>query len=218
MSDSSDDTRNGLNRLLTRAVGGDQGAWQELMAVHRTRLRRIVAVRLDHRLNGIVDPSDVIQETFAELHLRLPEYLLDPRLPFFVWLRCLAGDKLHAIYRRHLNTQARDERRTWHYGQAALPDASSVVLSTWLFEKRPGVVHEAMRAERQEVVTRVLDDLANDDREVLVLRYFEGLTAGEAGAVLGVSEGAARKRYLRALERFTRSLRRQPEDLKGLIS
>ena len=47
------------------------------------------------------------------------------------------------------------------------------------------------------------------DREVLVLRYLEELSAREVGAVLGIAEAAAKKRALRALRRLRELLRDQ---------
>jgi len=205
--------------LPARAAAGDTAAWALLVETHRQRLRRIVAMRLDPRLCGIVDPSDVIQDTFAELHVRLPEYVVAPQLPFFVWLRCLAADKLTELHRRHLGVQARDAKRTQHAGQfGSMPQASSVILSELLTSKDSEAIHEAIRSERRRRVSTALDELAADDRDVLVLRHFEGLSAAETALVVGISEGAARKRYLRALSRFTELLQGLPGGLGGFLS
>lgn len=208
------------NDLARRAADGDDDAWHALVEAHRSRLRRIVAMRLDPRLSGVVDPSDVIQETFAELHQRLPKYVAEPSLPFFVWLRCLAADTLSRTHRRHLGVQARDASRVFHAGQfgAGMPEASSVVLSDMLTAKDSEAIHDAIRSERRARVASALDELSVEDREVLVLRHFEGLNAGEAALVLDITESAARKRYLRALERFTQLLQGLPGGLGGFIS
>ena len=209
-----------VDDLTLRAACGDEAAWQALMDEHRTRLRRIVAMRLDPRLSSVVDPSDVIQETFAALHVRLPKYVAEPTLPFFVWLRYLAADTLSRTHRQHLGVQARDASRVFHAGQfrGGMPEASSIVLSHLLTAKDSEAIHEAIRAERRARVATALEDLSIEDRDVLVLRHFEGLSAAEAALVIGISESAARKRYLRALERFTHLLQGLPGGLGGFIS
>src|SRR5215472_13414041 len=106
LGDSSDS-----NRLLQGAAHGDREALGKLLARHRGRLRRMIAVRLDRRLQGRIDPSDVIQEAYLDATVRLPDYLKQPAMPFFLWLRFLAGQKLLELHRRHLGAQARDAGR-----------------------------------------------------------------------------------------------------------
>jgi RNA polymerase sigma-70 factor (ECF subfamily) len=97
--------------LFERAVRGDQQAWGALLEQHRDRLRRLIALRLDARLQGRVDASDVIQEAYLEASTRLPDYAQSPDLPFFLWLRYLVGQKIIDQHRRHLGAQARDAGR-----------------------------------------------------------------------------------------------------------
>src|SRR5712692_4211557 len=80
--------------LLCRAKAGDEHALAELFGRHRQRLRRMIRLRLDHRLAGRLDPSDVLQEAYLDLTKRFPEYAANPGLPFYAWLRSLAGQKL----------------------------------------------------------------------------------------------------------------------------
>src|SRR5919201_718686 len=93
------DDGNELTRLVQRAAGGDERAVQELFARHRDRLKRMVHLRLSRRVQGRVDDSDVLQETFLDVARRLPEYAADPKLPFYLWLRHIAGMKLAEIHR-----------------------------------------------------------------------------------------------------------------------
>src|SRR5271169_6560682 len=94
-------------RLLQRARAGEPGALGEIFARHRDRLRRMVDLRLDGRLRARLDPSDVIQEAYLEVASRLDEYLRDPKLPLFLWLRLVVGEQLTNLHRRHLGTQMR---------------------------------------------------------------------------------------------------------------
>src|SRR5262245_7592468 len=135
------------DELLQRMAQGDRqglGAWLER---HRKRLRRMVALRLDHRLQGRIDASDVLQEAFLEVSARLPEYLRQPSMPFFLWVRFLTGQKLMEMHRHHLGTQMRDAGREVSLYRGSLPEASSVALAAQLLghETRPS--EAAMRAE-----------------------------------------------------------------------
>src|SRR5438128_910673 len=102
-NDSSD-----TNRLLRRAAGSDRNGLGVLLERYRNRLRRMLALRLDPRLQGRVDASDILQETYLEASARLAEYLANPTMPFFLWVRFLAGQKLVTLHRHHLGTQMRD--------------------------------------------------------------------------------------------------------------
>src|SRR5579864_4095136 len=97
VSDSSE-----TGRLLHQAADGDHKSWEALLTRHADRLRRMVAFRLDQRLQGRIDPSDVIQETHLEAWTHLADYLRDPSVPFFLWLRGIAGNKIWELHRHHL--------------------------------------------------------------------------------------------------------------------
>src|SRR5690349_7866134 len=122
---NSDDTE----QLLQRAQQGDQAAWEELFGRHRLRLRRMVALRLDRRLQGRIDASDVIQEAHLEAIARFREYLKSPRMPFFLWLRLIVGQQLKILHRRHLGVKARDAVREVSIHRGAQPEASSEALA-----------------------------------------------------------------------------------------
>src|SRR5262249_36630393 len=160
--------------------------WSALLEAHRGRLRRMVALRLDRRLLGRVDPSDVIQEACLEAARALPKYLERPELPFYLWLRWLTGMTLQAQHRKHLCVAAREVRLV----DGPIPSASSAALAAQLLghDTRPSVA--AIRAERKLRLQEALDALDPIDREVLVLRHFEELTAEETARVLGIERSA----------------------------
>src|SRR5215831_13090102 len=95
-----------LNCLLQQVSAGDQAVWGDLLEQQRPRLRRMVELRLDPRLQGRLDASDVIQEAYLTASAQLAEYLKEPTIPFFLWLRLVTGQKLVALHRRHLRTKA----------------------------------------------------------------------------------------------------------------
>jgi RNA polymerase sigma-70 factor (ECF subfamily) len=191
--------------LLRRAAAGDAQALGGLFDRHRDRLRRMVQVRLDRRLRGRIDPSDVLQEAYLELARSLADYLRNPEVPFFLWLRFLTGMKLHALHRHHLGTKARDAGREVSL-QGALPRASSVSLAAQLLGRLTTPSQAAVRAELRARVREALGGLEALDREVLALRHFEQLSNAETAQVLGIGETAASNRYVRALKRLKGAL------------
>jgi RNA polymerase sigma-70 factor, ECF subfamily len=192
--------------LIERARAGDREALNALFARHRDRLRRMVEMRLDTRLQARLDASDVVQEAYVEVAERLEEYLRDPKLPLFLWLRLVVGERLIRLHRQHLGAQMRDAGREVSLYRGALPAASSAALAAQLLGRHTSPTQAAVRAERILRVQEALNALEPVDREVLSLRHFEELTAGETAAVLGIEESAAAKRYFRALKRLKETL------------
>jgi RNA polymerase sigma-70 factor (ECF subfamily) len=189
-------------RLVRRAADGDAAAAGEALVRHRDRLRRMVEARLDRRVRGRVDPSDVLQDGFADAVARLPEYLADPKLPLFLWLRMIVGDRLARTHRDHLGRQVRDAGREVSLYRGPMPAASSAALAAHLLGKETSPTQAAVRAERLLRLQEALNALDPLDREIVSLRYFEELTHAEAAQILGIGEAAAAKRYVRALKRL----------------
>lgn len=162
----------------------------------------MVAFRMDLRLQGRVDPSDVIQEVCLAAAKSLPDYLTQPALPFFLWLRGIAGNKLLELHRHHLGTPMRDARREVSLYRGSMPEATSAALAAQLLGRFSGPSAAAIRAEVKVRLQEALNQMDPVDREVLALRHFEHLSTAEAAEVLGIKGAAAGKRYLRALERL----------------
>jgi RNA polymerase sigma-70 factor, ECF subfamily len=187
--------------LLRRAKAGDEAAKAELFARYRERLRRLIGLRLDRRLYGRLDPSDVLQEVYLDFARRFPDYAAHPDQPFFLWLRFLAGQRLIDLHRHHLGTRRRDAgQEVPLYG--AFPQASSESVADQLLSRLTSPTQAAIRAEMQRRLQDALHAMDPLDREILVLRHFEELSNGETAAVLGIQKAAASKRYVRALARL----------------
>lgn len=189
-------------RLIDRARVGDAAAIADIFARHRDRLRRMVDMRLDRRLQGRIDASDVIQEAHLEVAQRLSEYLNDPKLPLFLWLRLVVGEKLAKLHRTHLGAQIRDAALEVSIFREALPAASSAALAAHLLGKHTSPTQAAVRAERLLRLQEAINTLDPIDREILSLRHFEELNRSEAAQALGIEEAAAAKRYVRAMKRL----------------
>jgi len=205
----------GTNLLLQRAAGGDGESLGALLTKHEGRLRRMVAFRLDPRLQGRIDPEDVVQEVNLAVSEHLADYLLRPAMPFYLWLRGVAGNKLLELHRRHLGTPMRDARREVSLYRGPLPDATSAALAARLLGRQTRPSEAAVRAEVKIRLQEALNGMDPLDREVLALRHFEQLTNAEAARVLEIKEGAAGKRYLRALERLREVLAGMPGGLES---
>jgi RNA polymerase sigma-70 factor, ECF subfamily len=187
--------------LLDRLRGDDKEALGELFMLHRERLWRMLYVRLDRRLASRVAPDDVLQETFLDVASRIGEYLADPKVPFYVWLRFLAVQRMQMVHRVHLGARMRTVDR-----EVALPRggpfASSESMAGQLVSQMTSPSQAAIRHELQARLRAALDEMDPLDREVLALRHFEELGNNEVAQVLGISKEAASKRHVRALMRL----------------
>jgi RNA polymerase sigma-70 factor (ECF subfamily) len=198
------------NDLIRRAANGEESALAELFSAYRERLRRMVQIRLDRRLQGRIDPSDVLQEAFLDLASELPKFVRQDNPPVFLWLRWVTGQRLMRIHREHLGVQARDASREISLFSGPMPMASSVSLAAQLAGRVSSASQAVMRAEVQLQIQQALNAMEDLDREIIALRNFEELTNREAADVLGLSESAASKRYVRALVKLQSALRAIP--------
>lgn len=189
-------------RLVEQARDGDTAAAGEVLERHRARLRRMVEARLDRRVRGRVDASDVLQDGFVDAVARFPVYLADPKVPLFLWLRLVVGERLSKVHRDHLGAQVRDASREVSLYRGPMPAASSAALAAHLLGRETSPTQAAVRAERLVRLQEALNALDPLDREILSLRHFEELTHAEAARVLEIGEAAAAKRYVRALRRL----------------
>jgi RNA polymerase sigma-70 factor (ECF subfamily) len=203
---------NTLDETVARLRQEGQAALAELFTKHRERLRRMVHMRLDRRVAGRVDASDVLQEAFVDASKQLDRYLDDVPMPPFLWLRFLTGERLMATHRKHLGAKKRDAKQEVPLRIHARPDVRSESLSFGLAGKLTSPSIAAVRAELQDRLRQALDGLEMLDREILSLRHFEELSNAEAAEELGIKPAAASKRYIRALER----LRGAVADIPGL--
>jgi RNA polymerase sigma-70 factor, ECF subfamily len=187
--------------LLERLRAGDLAALEELLARHRPALMEFVEIHLDPRLRARVDPSDVAQETQMELVRRMDEFLRKKPMPFRLWLRKKAYERLLNLRRDHLKRARRSVLR-----EAALPDRSSLLLALPLLSAAPSPSDQLAARDRAERLARAVERLPEADREILLLRHAEDLPFEEVACVLDITAAAARQRFGRALIRLQKLL------------
>jgi RNA polymerase sigma-70 factor (ECF subfamily) len=209
------DIRSDLD-LLDAARSGDERALAVLVERHRDRLERMVGLRIDRRLQGRVDPADVVQEAYLAVCGKFLQYSADPHLPFFLWLRLEVGQKLVDVHRRHLGTRMRDAGQEVSLHRGVLPQVTSLSLAEHLLGKLTTPSHAAMRAELKVRVQEALNSMDPNDREMLILRHFEDLSNAEAAQVLGIKPTAAVNRYVRALKRLKDVFQAMPGGTEGI--
>jgi RNA polymerase sigma-70 factor (ECF subfamily) len=185
-------------RALLEEIGrGDARAMENLLGRHRTQLRDFIECHFDPRLRARVDPSDVVQETQMELVRRMDDFLAKRPMPFRLWLRKKAIERLLNLRRQHLTLKRRSVDR-----EQAWPERSSLLLAGPLLARGASPSQQLQDRELAERVSRAVGRLAHSDREILLLRHAEDLPFEEIARLLDVEPAAARKRFGRALIRL----------------
>jgi RNA polymerase sigma-70 factor (ECF subfamily) len=187
--------------LLRQVRAGTDGAFDQLIARFEPQLRRFVELRLDPKLRPRLDPADVVQEACLEATRRLDGFLDDPPMPFKLWLRQITLDRLLMMRRRHVGAARRSVDR-----EASMPEGSSCSLARQLLAADPTPSSRVGREELAGRVRAAVDRLADADREIILMRTFEGLSFEEIAHLLDVESPAARKRHGRALLRLHKVL------------
>ncbi|HVS39372.1 MAG TPA: sigma-70 family RNA polymerase sigma factor [Gemmataceae bacterium] len=200
MDERSSDSEETL-ALLRQVREGEPGGFDRLFARYEAQLRRFAELRLDPKLRPRLDPADVVQEAYLEAMRRLDTYLDDRPMPFKLWLRQITLDRLLMMRRRHVGAARRSVDR-----EAAFPEGSSCALARQLLasDSTP-----SGRVGREELARRVRDAVARlseADREIILMRTFEGLSFEEIARLLDIEAPAARKRHGRALLRLHKVL------------
>jgi RNA polymerase sigma-70 factor (ECF subfamily) len=194
-------------RLLEQARAGTAGAVDRLLERHRAYVRRFVELRLGSQLRARVDPSDVVQEAQLEAVRRLDGYLTDAPLPFRLWLRRIAQDRLLMLRRRHRGAGRRAVTR-----EAAMPDESSLAFARQLLASGTSPSARLAASELAHRVREAVAQLPEADQEIILLRNFEGLSNQEVSQLLEIQTATASQRYGRALLRLRKLLDEAPPE------
>ncbi len=187
--------------LLRNAREGEPAAVNELMERHRTAVRQMIQMRLDRAVAARVDASDVVQDVLLEASQRLNDFIESGSMPFHLWLRQLAKDRLIDMHRRHRGAQRRSVDREQRVG-AGNSERSSLNLDGVLADGQLTPAAASIRREIEQRFLTALQELGDDDRDIILMRHQEHLTNSEVAEALGLSQPAAGMRYLRALRKL----------------
>jgi len=189
-------------QLIAQAKDGDASAVNQLMDRHRNSLRQLVRMRLDNKIQKRVDVSDVVQDVLVEANRRLERYMDNPIMPFHLWLRQIAKDRIIDAHRRHRVSAKRSVDREQQLVAPRGYDQSSIQLAGLLGDSRLTPAAAALQKEMAQKVEEAITKLEDKDCEIVVMRHYEHLSNQEIGQLLGLSEPAASMRYLRAIRRL----------------
>jgi RNA polymerase sigma-70 factor (ECF subfamily) len=190
-------------QLLDEVAQGSPGALDRLLAAHRPELLDYVRLRLNRQLSARLDPSDVVQEVQLTVAQRIDDYLQRRPMPFPIWLRKTALERLANLRKHH-----RRGRRT-PQAEAVLPDHTSLALMKSLIDPQHTPSQSLAAAETTKEVNLALAELPDADREILLMRQLEGTQFNEIAQILEIEPAAARKRFGRALLKLKEVLNRR---------
>jgi RNA polymerase sigma-70 factor (ECF subfamily) len=187
--------------ILQGVHDGDADAVNRLLERHRNAVHRMIQMRLDQKIQRRVDVSDVVQDVMVEVNRRLQDYLKNPVMPFHLWIRQIAKDRIIDTHRRHRVSAKRSVDREQPMFAAAM-DHSTLDLAARLRDEEMTTAARATQREMAQRVEAALAELGDGDCEIIVMRHYEHLTNQEAAQALGLTEPAASMRYLRAIRRL----------------
>ncbi|MDA1050846.1 MAG: sigma-70 family RNA polymerase sigma factor [Planctomycetota bacterium] len=199
-------TEDKTEELLLGAKNGDDDAINRLIDRHRGAVLRMVQLRLDQKIRRRVAASDVVQDVMIDASRRLQEYIANPVMPFHLWLRHIAKDRIIDAHRRHRGSQKRSVDREQGLAVPGADDHSTMDLAAHLCD---GELTPAAAATQREMAQRVeaaITELGEQDGEIIIMRHYEQLSNQEVAQALGLSEPAASMRYLRAVRRLREML------------
>ena len=190
--------------LLLEARTGDTATLGRLLELYRRYLALLARVQIGQRLQGKVDASDVVQETFLEAHRGFARFRGSSEGELLCWLRQILAARLADVLRRYLGTQGRDVRLEREIAEDF--DRSSILLDRGLIAPQSSPSQQVARREQCVLLANALGELPGDYREVIVLRHIEGLTFSDVAQRMGRSLDSVEKLWMRALVRLRKLL------------
>jgi RNA polymerase sigma-70 factor (ECF subfamily) len=188
--------------LLEQVRAGNSTAVDRLLEKHRDALRRLVDLRLDRRIRQRIDASDIVQDVLLDANRRLRAYAENPSMPFHLWLRQMARDRVIDAHRRHRGSSKRSVDREQSANVPLGVDGSTMELAAQLSDQELTPAAAAVMHELHLRFQAAIEEMSEDDREIILMRHFEELSNQEVAQALGLSEPAASMRYLRAIRRL----------------
>ena len=200
------------DELLAKAKDGDDLAVNLLMDRHRNALRQLVRMRLDRKIQRRVDVSDVVQDVLVEANRRLQVYVENPIMPFHLWLRQIARDRIIDAHRRHRVSAKRSVDREQPIVSPQGQDQSSYQLAALIGDRQLTPAEAALQKDIAGQVEHAITLLNEADSEIIIMRHYEMLSNQDIAAALDLTEPAASMRYLRAIRRLKEVLEEVTSD------
>jgi RNA polymerase sigma-70 factor (ECF subfamily) len=183
--------------IILEARNGSEHALGELLESYRNYLRLLARAEIGRRLQGKLDASDIVQETFLEAHRNFNLFRGTSEQQFASWLRQILAARICNLVRHYFGTQARDVRLEQEI--AADLDNSSRMLGGELAASVATPSQQAAQREQNVLLANAMEQLSADYREVLILRHLEGLTFPEVARRMGRTQDSVEKLWVRAL-------------------
>lgn len=192
----------GIKKELAKARSGDRKALDRLLETVEHRLRRLAEGRIGPGLRAKVRTSDVLQSTYLDVVKSVGRFEGDDEEAFVAWVA------------RIMENNIRDKGKYFQARKRREPEGSTLPLNEADEVKTPGPTPsvEAVRAEDLVLVSKALEGLADDYRQVIILRMVEGRSHKEVGDLLGRSEAATRMLLSRARAALAMELERLRSD------
>lgn len=169
---------------------------------YRSQLERMIEFRMDPRIRSRIDAHDVLQESFLEIKNRYRDFIVNPGVSLFVWIRKITYQVLIDSQRRHFR-QKRGVQNEIPMGQFVgdISDASQL-MARELIGQLTSPSQAAIKAEELEQMHAALESMNETDREILALRHFEQLSNADVAQIIGIKPAAASNRYVRAVTKL----------------
>lgn len=185
---------------ICAAKNGSPSALGSLLESCRDYLLLIANEGLDSELRTKLGPSDLVQQTFLHAQRGFAEFRGTTQADLHAWLRAILLHEMSRTRRRFQLTQKRNpELEVPLEGNGAIDNPASV-----LVYDTPLPVDRLLTDEKWTLLARAVEQLPEDYRRVVRLRYWERKTLGEIAAELGRTSEAVRKLWVRAVEQLER--------------
>ncbi len=191
--------------LLEAARSGDSESLGILLEQYRESLTLLARLQVGIRLQGKIDPADVVQETFLEAHRDFVQFRGTTERELVAWLRRILASNLANLIRHYFGTRRRDMNL-----ERELVDSfneSSRVMDPGLMAPQDSPSQQVSKREQELIVTDALGALREDYRQVVFLRHLEGLTFPEISKRMNRTEDSVKKIWARALARLRSELK-----------
>jgi RNA polymerase sigma-70 factor (ECF subfamily) len=190
--------------LLRRVRAGDRESFGRLLHRYGNYLTLLARLQIGRRLQGKLDPSDVVQETFLQAHHKFAQFHGRTEGEFVSWLRQVLASRMAKLVRRYCGTLGRDIRLEQELAEDL--DRSSSAMGSYLASPTESPSKQAARREQAVVLANALERLPEHYREIILLHEFEDLNFPEVSRRMGRSVDSVKNLWTRALTRLRQLL------------